>query len=169
MVHQHKPFYSSKQDKDQAENLRDAFLPLFEKYGVDLVISSHNQYYERTYPILYNKPIEIVTDEQVIPEPIITDKSKTNYNNPTGIIFLTVGTAGDKLDKVKENHDYFIIQEDKFGFLNMKLQDDGRTLIGEFCTNDGKIIDQFEITKKILLSNVVDEKDILSYDVDLQT
>ncbi len=169
MLHQHKPFYSSKQDKGQAENLRDTFLPLFEKHGVDLVISSHNQYYERTYPIWYNKPIEIVTDEQVIPEQIITDKSKTNYNNPRGIIFLTVGTAGDKLNKVRENHDYFIIQEDKFGFLNMKLQDDGRTLIGEFRTNDGKIIDHFEISKKILLSNVVDQKSIPSYDVDLQT
>ena len=26
---------------------------LFEKYGVDMVISSHDQYYETTYPITF--------------------------------------------------------------------------------------------------------------------
>lgn len=148
IVHQHKPFYSTKQDKDQSEQLRDTFLTLFEKHGVDLVISSHNQYYERTYPVSYNKQIELRTDDDVKPQPIITEYSKTDYNDPKGIIFLTVGTAGDELDEVEEQHDYFITQEDKHGFLNLKLQNDGKILAGEFHTNDGDIIDHFQISKE---------------------
>jgi predicted MPP superfamily phosphohydrolase len=159
IVHQHKPFYSTKQDKDQSEELRDAFLPLFEKYGVDLVISSHNQYYERTYPISYNKQIEVATDDGATPQPIITDYSKSQYDDPKGIIFLTVGTAGDELDTVEEEHDYFIIQEDKFGFLNLKLENDGKTLVGQFHTNDGEMIDHFQIDKKTGIYNVVQEND----------
>jgi hypothetical protein len=35
--------------------LRDAYHhPLFQKYGVDLVLYGHNHYYERTYPLAYN-------------------------------------------------------------------------------------------------------------------
>ena len=170
IVHQHKPFYSTKQDKDQSEQLRDTFLPLFEKHGVDLVISSHNQYYERTYPISYNKQIEVTTDDGVTPKPIITDFSKTNYKDPKGIIFLTAGTAGDELDSVEEEHDYFIIQEDKFGFLNLKLENDGNTLVGEFHTNDGVIIDHFEINKEKILYNVADQSNNTPFDgIDLET
>ena len=66
-------------EEKKQKNLRDTFLPLFEKYSVDLVISGHNQYYERTYPILYNKEIEDITDNEAIPQPIITDNSPSNY------------------------------------------------------------------------------------------
>jgi translation initiation factor 2 alpha subunit (eIF-2alpha) len=54
IIHNHKPLYSTKNDKKDAEELINTYHPFFEKYNVDLVISSHNQYYERTYPLLYN-------------------------------------------------------------------------------------------------------------------
>ena len=87
IVHNHKALYSTRNDMEVAEELRNTYHPLFEKYNVDLVISSHNQYYERTYPLLYNHE-----DDQ---EPIIIDNSESNYSNTKGIIFLTVGTGGD--------------------------------------------------------------------------
>jgi hypothetical protein len=46
VVHQHKPLYSTNQDKVEAKQLRNTYQLLFQQYGVDLVISSHNQYYE---------------------------------------------------------------------------------------------------------------------------
>jgi hypothetical protein len=148
VVHQHKPFYSTHVNRGNSEQLRDTFLPLFEKYGVDLVISGHNQYYERTYPILYNKEIEDTTYEEEIPQPIITDNSPSNYQNTKGIIFLTVGTAGDELSSPKETPDFLVIQEDdEFGFLNIKLENNGKTLVGEFHTNNDKILDNFEVIK----------------------
>jgi predicted MPP superfamily phosphohydrolase len=146
IVHNHKPLYSTNQDKKEAEQLRDTFQQLFQQYDVDLVISSHNQYYERTYPILYNEEYEKTTSKKVEPKPIITNPSESNYlDKDNGIIFLTVGTAGDELDPVEERPNFYVHQESKFGFLEIELQDNGKKLIGQFHTNDGKITDQFTL------------------------
>ena len=145
IVHQHKPFYSTNQDKAEAEQLRDTYQLLFQQYGVDLVISSHNQYYERTYPLLYNEDYEKSTDKKAQPQPIIADHSQSEYPPTDGIIFLTVGTAGDELDPVKEIHDFYVVQASKFGFLNVKIENNGKTLVGEFRTNDGYVLDYFKL------------------------
>ena len=139
IIHQHKPLYSSKNDKEDAQELRNTYHPLFEKYDVDLVISSHNQYYERTYPLLYNSE----SDE----DPIFNNNFTNNYyQKPAGIIFLTVGTAGDELHDIEDQEDYYIIQNnDEFGFLDLKLENNGKTIVGEFHTNEGDIIDYFEL------------------------
>ena len=147
VVHQHKPLYSTKQDKGEAEELRDIYQQLFQQYDVDLVISSHNQYYERTYLILYNEEYEKDSNKKAEPKPIITEQDGTKYPPTNGIVFLTVGTAGDKLDPVKERPGYYVIQESKFGFLNMNLENNGKTLVGEFHTNEGIIIDHFELNE----------------------
>lgn len=139
IVHNHKTLYSTKNDKEDAEELRNTYHPLFEKYNVDLVLSSHNQYYERTYPILYNYE----NDE----DPIIIDNSKSNYNNTEGIIYLTVGTAGDELHDIEDKEGYYVVQKEKHGFLNLKLENNGTTTIGEFHTNKGTVLDNFELTK----------------------
>ncbi|MGI0051077.1 MAG: hypothetical protein ACRD8K_04990 [Nitrososphaeraceae archaeon] len=47
---------------------------LFEKYGVDMVISSHDQYYERTYPITFTDD-----DEDRL---IVLDNNQSIYKNP---------------------------------------------------------------------------------------
>ncbi len=168
IVHSHKPLYSTRNDLDIAQELRDTYHPLFEKYNVDLVISSHNQYYERTYPLTNDyvtyKPnkVKIVTiyDEETDLEYIYTRTLENNsisqdypnpnyYHNPNGIIFLTVGTAGDKLKEIVDREDYYVIQdEDDFGFLNLELENNGTKIVGEFHSNDNdKIIDHFELTK----------------------
>ncbi|HJT84067.1 MAG TPA: metallophosphoesterase [Nitrososphaeraceae archaeon] len=147
VVHQHKPLYSTKQDKGEAKELRDIYEQLFQQYDVDLVISSHNQYYERTYPIVYNENYEKTANKKEEPRPIITDYSHYVYPPTDGIVFLTVGTAGDELDPVKEIHDFYVVQESKFGFLNMELENNGKTLIGTFHSNDGEIIDNFELNE----------------------
>jgi 3',5'-cyclic AMP phosphodiesterase CpdA len=145
VVHQHKPLYSTKQDKQEANDLRDIYQPLFHKHDVDLVLSSHNQYYERTYPILYNENEELTNDKSDIPNPIIAIEHKNEYPPTDGIVFLSVGTAGDKLDPVKETHDYHVIQESKHGFLNLELSNQGKKLTGQFNTNDGHILDYFTL------------------------
>jgi hypothetical protein len=151
IVHQHKPYYSTHVDREEEEEqLHDSILPLFEKYDVDLVISGHNQYYERSYPIMYNKETEDKTDEEAIPQPIITDNSLSNYHNTKGTIFLTVGTAGDELSGPEERPEYLVTQDnEEFGFLNIKLENNGKTLFGEFRTgeNDDDILDSFKLMK----------------------
>jgi hypothetical protein len=146
VVHQHKPLYSTSQDKGEAEQLRDTYQQLFQQYDVDLVISSHNQYYERTYPLLYNEQYEKATNKKIEPKPIITNTVKSDYSDKdNGIVFLTVGTAGDKLDPVKERYGFYVLQESQFGFLNVKIENNGKTLLGEFLTNNGEVIDYFKL------------------------
>jgi hypothetical protein len=136
---------------EESERIKDTFLPLFEKYGVDFVISGHNQYYERSYPMSYNKVVgfEIKQQESVseLTEDGDDDNSKSIYENTNGIIYLTVGTAGDKLQQIKEKEDYYIIQKEKYGFLNLKLENNGKTIVGEFHTNNDKILDNFKVKK----------------------
>ncbi|HEX7142723.1 MAG TPA: metallophosphoesterase [Nitrososphaeraceae archaeon] len=150
IIHQHKPLYSTNADIEESERIKDTFLPLFEKYGVDFVISGHNQYYERSYPMSYNKVIGLETkDQESMPE--LTkdddDDSKSIYENTNGIIYLTVGTAGDELQQIKKKDAYYIIQKGKYGFLNLKLENSGKTIIGEFHTNNDKILDNFKVKK----------------------
>ena len=75
------------------------------------------------------------------------DNSESIYYNTDGIIFLTVGTAGDELHDISDKEDYYIIQKERYGFLNLKLENNGKTIVGEFHTNKGKILDNFELTK----------------------
>jgi Calcineurin-like phosphoesterase len=146
MVHQHKPLYSTNADIEESERIKNTFLPLFEKYNVDLVISGHNQYYERTYPMSSNKVIKFETqDQESLSELTEDDVSNSIYENTNGIIYLTVGTAGDELQQIKEKEDYYVIQKEKYGFLNLKLENNGKTIVGEFRTNNDKILDNFVV------------------------
>lgn len=113
-----------------------------------MVISSHNQYYERTYPILHNEEYEKKYKQKIEPKPIITNNSESNYSDKDdGIIFLTVDTAGDELDPVKEKYRYYVIQDSKFGFLNINIENKGKILVWQFQTKDGQIIDHFRLSQ----------------------
>ena len=55
IVFLHKPMYTSANfDRKDSENLKNTFHQLFEKYQIDLVLSGHTQYYQRSLPLSYN-------------------------------------------------------------------------------------------------------------------
>ena len=130
IVFMHLPMYSSIQYPFM--DLRDELQPMFDLYGVDLVISGHQHAYERTYPVMFNNAI--------------TDYEKCTYNNPDGQIYLTVGMGGHSHAKSEQKQPWtVIINHNDFGFLNIKLVNNGKTLYGEFTSNTGKIMDAFQI------------------------
>ena len=130
IVFMHLPMYSSIQYPFM--DLRDELQPMFDLYGVDLVISGHQHAYERTYPVMFNNAI--------------TDYEKCSYNNPDGQIYLTVGMGGHSHAKSEQKQPWsVIINHNDFGFLNIKLVNNGKTLYGEFTSNTGKIMDAFQI------------------------
>lgn len=141
IVFLHKPMYTSADfDRKDSEKLNNTFHPLFEKYKVDLVLSGHTQYYQRSLPLSYNN------DNATIP--IVMDQNDNEYNNQDGIIFITAGTAGDKIHKITYHLSYYTIQKGKFGFLNFDLNNNAHELIGTFYdTDDLDILDKFVITK----------------------
>jgi hypothetical protein len=104
--------------------------------------------------------------------PIIADKNKSNYTNPEGQIFATVGTGGVNHHKLNGNKAPYtvIAQDEQFGFLNVVIINNNNvnnerttTLVGTFYANEDEdddkeeeiaeeeqqehILDQFTVTK----------------------
>jgi hypothetical protein len=145
IVTSYKPFYSSPSKHTGEKELRSVYHPLFEKYGVDLVLHAHNHNYQRTYPITYNP-----ADGS---EPIVKQNFTTGYNDHTGgTIFAIVGTGGESFYPFNGTKPYMATQFERFGFLNIEI-DNGNpdtTLIGSFLDNTGsEIRDNFTIKKQI--------------------
>jgi predicted phosphodiesterase len=145
IVAMHRQMYGSPTGPvDHPESgLRDAYHPLFQKYGVDLVLYGHNHNYERTYPLNYSSDDD--TDE-----PFITTREATNYLNPDGQIFITIGTGGEDSFGFHDRQPYVVSQFDEgFGFLDITITDGGKRLVGTFYDNDGgELRDQFEVIKE---------------------
>ena len=138
----HKPMYSASDfDEKDSEELKNTFHELFESHQVDLVLSGHTQYYQRSLPLSYNNDNPIY--------PVVMDENNINeYRNHYGIIFVTVGTAGDELHDIDYLLPYYVIQEKKHGFLNFNLKNKGQTLVATFHdTDDSNILDKFVISK----------------------
>jgi predicted MPP superfamily phosphohydrolase len=143
VVYYHRPMYTLPSTHAAISALRSTYHPLFEQYGVDLVLQGHNHNYQRTYPIKFNS-----TDPS---HPIETSTNTTSYTDPDGQIFVTVGTGGIDLYPFKDPKGsekyYYIKQYLGFGILSVDTTNNGRTLTGKFYANDGNIIDQFTIVK----------------------
>jgi aldose sugar dehydrogenase len=141
VVFYHRLAYTSPSVIASISALRDTYHPLFEKYGVDLVIQAHSHNYQRTYPIKYN-------DEDSL-KPFITDRNTASYHNPKGQIYTIIGTGG-----TAEIHNftdsaarYTAVQFNAFGFLNINVLHNGTTMEGNFYENNGTIKDHFTIVK----------------------
>jgi hypothetical protein len=122
-------------------SLVDIYHPLFEKYGVHLVLQAHSHTYERTYPLK--------TNAENGEDPIVTSKDSSNYSSINGLVIATVGTGGkSSCQYVHMDPKLAPIQyENLFGFLNVDVSSDGRKLVGTFYDNDGaEIKDKFTIT-----------------------
>jgi hypothetical protein len=140
----HHPFYSSPNEcslSDCAgdEELSKAYHPLFDKYGVDLVLQAHVRNYQRSYPLDFN--------QESPSKPIVTSTSKGEYKNPDGIIFAIVGTGGGELKHDLDGQSPFMAyqQDSKFGILDMSFSDN--KMDAKFVANDGATMDHFSIAK----------------------
>ncbi len=141
VVYFHKQMYTSPSNHDDYPTLRNTYHPLFNKYGVDLVLQAHNHNYERTFPIKFNSNSPS--------NPIATTANTDTYTDPDGQIFATIGTGGVSLYAFTDKADHFVKQYGDFGILNIDITNEPQSssLTGKFYANNGKIIDQFIIYK----------------------
>jgi hypothetical protein len=141
IVYGYRPFYSSPTVHPGPIALRDFYHPLFEKYGIDLVITAHNHNYQRTYPLQMNELRQSY--------PIIVDTNDSNYVNPKGPIFVTVGTAGDELYDFFGQNPFVVTQFKTNGFLDIHVSNNGtKTLSASFYDSiNGRDEDYFSIEK----------------------
>jgi predicted phosphodiesterase len=141
IVYMYRPMYTSPSQHGPQEMLRDIYQPLFDYYGVDLVLQAHNHNYQRSYPLRFNH-----TNSS---DPVITDRNTSVYIDPRGTIFTVVGTGGAHQYELTGKSPYIVNQFQRFGFLNIDVTDNGTKLVGTFFDDrDGHNRDQFTIVKR---------------------
>jgi hypothetical protein len=140
VVFLYQPMYSSPTYHEARDFLRDSYHPLFDMYGVDLVLQAHNHNYQRSYPLKYN-----LTNSST---PIVVDKHTDTYTDPNGTIFITVGTAGAEQYNLTGQAPFIANQFERFGFLNVEIINNGTKMVGRFYDDrEGNDKDVFTITK----------------------
>ena len=114
----HKPLYTSPSTHPEEKDLANKLQPLFDQYGVQLVLYAHNHNYERIkFP-----------------------------DKPT--VFIQAGTGGESHYAITGNRSGGGVQyqDDKdFGFV--KLTINSNALSGQFISQSGKLLDSFSINK----------------------
>src|ERR687890_340911 len=161
IVYFHHPMYTSASEHSSDLLLRETYHPLFDQYGVDLVLQGHNPNYQRSYPITYNnndnnnnndnKIINNINNNDISFKPTLTSTNTKTHNNPTGEIYVTAGTGGESLYDFKNKADFIATQYKGYGFFNVDISSDGTKLIGTFYANEdiGSVKDTFTITKLV--------------------
>ena len=112
----HKPIYSSLTSHIQEYIMREKYQPVFDNYGVDMVLQGHNHLYDRTLPLKFNP--------NNISNPIIDESNNRITNkfvNPEGSIFSVVGLGGRSSHIFLNQPDYVVKQHNGFGFLSIEI------------------------------------------------
>jgi Calcineurin-like phosphoesterase len=146
IVYSFRPFYSSFTAHSGQQVLPEIYHPLFDRYGVDIVLQAHNHNYQRTFPLRFN-------GSSYLPlfHPSVVDKHRAEYEDPKGTIFLTVGTGGAELHNFTGIAQHIVEQFQSHRFLNIDIDNTRKDLIltGTFYENtnmDKK--DHFSVIKK---------------------
>lgn len=152
IVNYHKLMYTSPNTCSSSSckgssTLRDTYHPLFDKYGVDLVLQAHVHNYQRTFPLKYN------TNSHS--NPTKTSTGTSTYTDPQGEIFATVGTGGINFHGLSGKSSFVVKQQaQKFGILDIRMADDGSKLTGKYYRNgESSPYDTFTISKPTTISS----------------
>ena len=129
-----------------SSSLRSAYHPLFDQFGVDLVLQGHVHNYQRTFPLKYNPSSPS--------NPTKTSSSTNSYTDPPGEIFATVGTGGINFHGLNGKSSFVAYQQAvDFGILDIKITNNGNKLEGKYYSDKGATKDQFSISKSSTASS----------------
>jgi len=127
-------------------DMRENFVPIFDEFGVDLVLNGHSHGYERSKLIIKHTGKSDTFTLKNIVQDRKTDyvKSLTEKKN-SGTIYQVCGSSA-KLDGATYNHPALPYSLAQMGSLIIEITP--TTLTSKFLNIDGKIADEFNITKK---------------------
>ena len=101
----HHPIYSSSSNRDNPEH-RSAWLPIFDKHHVDMVLQGHDHAYLRTYPMKDNKRVESTKEGTVYVVSVSGTKMykqgdydyiENGFTNTSTFQILDILVSGNKL------------------------------------------------------------------------
>ncbi len=150
----HTPPYSDgghKSDSDsnsggRLKEMRENFVPIFDAYGVDLVVSGHSHDYERSKLMTGHTGKSDTFDAKKH----VLQESPSCYTKPlqatkeSGTIYVVCGSSS-KLDHADLKHPAMPFSFEQMGSLILDITP--TTLTSKFLTIEGKIADEFTITK----------------------
>ena len=149
----HRPLYSKgRHDSDRKGSvmaeLRDQYTPIFETYGVDLILSGHNHSYERSYPLTGHRG-----KSDTFLEVMKTDSGDGRIDGDgeyrkTGaeVIYIVAGSAG-KAHRYPLNHPANHVSMVELG--SMVLDFTGNELNATFVSPNPEAVDYFTVVKEI--------------------
>lgn len=120
----HQPIYSMSKGRDQ-KNTRNAFLPAFDKYNVDLVIQGHDHVYARTGKMKNNALVE---------------------SEKQGTVYITSNAGSDEYTPRSINTPFALKIGNKVQLFQV-LTIDGSTLDYKAYSVTGKLYDSFKLIK----------------------
>lgn len=122
----HRPLYHNR-PQDSDTDLREAFIPLIDKYKVDIVFSGHDHVYARSYPL----------------------RGGVIFGDPSmGTIYIASGRSGTKTYKsaiTKEYNEVFYNPVDEPNYITVEIN--GSTLQAKVFKQSGVLIDDWVISK----------------------
>jgi hypothetical protein len=116
------------------------FLPLFDRYKVDVVFTGHAHTYERLYPIRNGQPVSVEQDP--------------HYTDPDGTLYIVSGAGG----KVKEGKPTrrcgptAFFRDETILWTQVRV-DGARCTIRSYESDSDKLVDEVSITKSRLAAS----------------
>ena len=112
------------------QDVIDGWVPIFDRYKVDVVFTGHDHFYQRTFPVRAGA---------------VTDDAEDYYRRPRGTIYVTTGGAGAPINSMEDgvriaagydDYHYCMVQVKPGGMLQFQVKG-----------LDGSLVDQFTIDK----------------------
>lgn len=155
----HHPAYSMGSHNSDKEKrlvqMRENFVPLMEKYGVDVIFSGHSHSYERSYMINGHHDISDTFDKG---KHTVSNGSgdgredgdgsylKTPELEGKGMVYLTAGSSGKISGFEDELHEAMFVSLNELGSCAFEIHENRFDL--KFIDSTGKVEDYFTLIKK---------------------
>jgi len=140
-VSHHIPGYCSGGTHLPDPDVQTQWVPLFEQYGVDLVMSGHNHYYERMASLDATGSVSNPSVHMWGP----------NYTDPQHPIYMVIGRVAAPAYSPNNNTGYVQAWSDALHYSKMTMHTDGRLHIETFDETNTKFDDAWIIKTDIII------------------
>ena len=120
--------------KGDNEAVKRHFMPLFERYGVDVVFAGHAHTYERLYPLRDGRPVDVEQDPE--------------YTNPGGPLYIVSGASAKlKRNRPTKRCGPTAFARDELLLWTQVFVDGNACVIRSWASEDDEPVDEVRIVK----------------------